>query len=80
MSLTIPQGSLLSGYWEITPTIASGNFDWQNWSQFGEPEVLGEHDEPDHRPELQDTFGVAAGRSAMDPLLRRSASRSTRPP
>ena len=72
MSLTIPQEVMLSGYWEITPTIAIlGNFDWQNWSQFGEPQLTVSTTSLTIDQNYDDTFGVAAGTQirVMDPLL-----------
>jgi long-chain fatty acid transport protein len=72
MSLTIPQEVMLSGYYEITPTIAIlGNFDWQNWSQFGKPQLTVSTTSLTIDQNYQDTFGVAAGTQirVMDPLL-----------
>ena len=38
LGLTVPQQVMLSGYHDLTDTIAiMGNVVWQQWSQFGEP-------------------------------------------
>jgi long-chain fatty acid transport protein len=40
IGLTVPQQVMLSGYHQLTERWAlMGNLVWQNWSQFGEPEI-----------------------------------------
>jgi long-chain fatty acid transport protein len=48
-----------------------GNFGWQNWSAFGEPELQVSTTSLTINQQYQDTFGVAAGSQirVLDPLL-----------
>ena len=40
LSLTVPQQVMASAYHEVTDRLAvMANVDWQDWSQFGEPEI-----------------------------------------
>jgi len=65
LGLTVPQQVLLSGYHEINDRVAiMGNLVWQNWSQFGKPEISVEAtDINDETADLNydDTWGLALG-------------------
>jgi long-chain fatty acid transport protein len=72
MSLTVPQEILVSGYRRLTSAIAiMGNLGWQNWSQFGKPQLTVSTTKLTLDQEYQDTFGLAVGSQIrlMDPLL-----------
>jgi long-chain fatty acid transport protein len=65
MDLTIPQEVMLSAYHEFTEDLAlMGNFNWQNWSQFGEFNVSLSTDPPRAQAidaGFDDTFQAAVG-------------------
>jgi long-chain fatty acid transport protein len=40
LGLTVPQAVMLSGYHQLNDRIAvMGNLVWQNWTQFGKPDI-----------------------------------------
>lgn len=71
LSLTIPQEVMLSGYHELTRKLAiMGNFGWQNWNQFGKPEISVSDTSVTVDGDYDDTFHGAFGIRAriLDPL------------
>jgi long-chain fatty acid transport protein len=72
MSVTVPQEVMLSGYHHLTPEIAiMGNLGWQNWAEFGRPQLTVSTTSLTVNQQYDDTFGLALGSQirVMDPLL-----------
>jgi len=72
MSLTIPQETLLSAFHQLTPTVAiMGNFGWQNWSAFGQPQLSVSSTSLTVNQQYKDTFSAAGGAQirVADPFL-----------
>ena len=67
LGLTIPNQVMVSGYHDLTDTVAIvGNVVWQQWSQFGQPslEVTSTTSEQrHHRPGLQRYLGILCRRA-----------------
>ncbi|MEO8752090.1 MAG: outer membrane protein transport protein [Casimicrobiaceae bacterium] len=65
LDMTIPQEVMLSGYRELTDDLAiMANFDWQNWSQFGQFNVTLDSVPPRARAlnaNFDDTYQAAIG-------------------
>jgi long-chain fatty acid transport protein len=67
LGLTIPQTVLVSGYHDLTPDIAiMANVSWQDWSEFGEPNVevtstTGSSRSATANLDYDDTWGFAVG-------------------
>jgi long-chain fatty acid transport protein len=72
LSLTIPQEVMVSAYHDITPEVAiMANFVWQNWAEFGKPELSVSTESITVDQEYEDTYGLAVGSHlrVADPLL-----------
>jgi long-chain fatty acid transport protein len=72
MSLTVPQEVMLSAYHQLTPAVTLlANFDWQDWSQFGRPQLTVSGTSLTVNQQYQDTFGMAVGSEirVADPWL-----------
>jgi long-chain fatty acid transport protein len=72
MSVTIPQELMVSAYHQLTPSVTLlANFDWQNWAQFGKPQLSVSGSSLTLNQQYQDTFGMAVGTQirVADPWL-----------